>query len=179
MRVIRTATMEDEAGQGDFTLAGPVPLSVDFDHIPGFGSSLIWSTDGEISVPGRGEDPTLSVSSLMPGPGGTRFGLLRIPPDSVYASPDFDPAAAGAEQAAKLPGLAELMDPENPGMHQTDTLDYVIVLDGEVTLDLGHGRERSFGKHEAIIQTGTRHAWRNKGDVPALLASVLIGVKRD
>jgi mannose-6-phosphate isomerase-like protein (cupin superfamily) len=114
----------------------------------------------------------------MPGLGGTRFGLLQIPPDSVFRDPGFDPVAAGKEQFAKLSGYAELMDPDVPGMHQTDTLDYVVVLEGEITLDLGNGRERTLGKHEALVQTGTRHAWRNKGSVPALIASVLIGVRR-
>jgi quercetin dioxygenase-like cupin family protein len=83
--------------------------------------------------------------------------------------------AAVAENLAISPGLAELFEPD--GMHTTPTIDYGIVLEGEIWLELDEGRSRLIRKHDVVVQNGTRHAWRNKSDQPATLAVVLIGAK--
>jgi quercetin dioxygenase-like cupin family protein len=58
-------------------------------------------------------------------------------------------------------------------MHKTQTIDYVIVLKGEVTLVLD-GDERDLKPFDVVIQRGTNHAWVNRGKEPALLAVVLV-----
>ena len=73
--------------------------------------------------------------------------------------------------ALSIPGLAERFEPDNPVMHTTDTNDYGIVLDGEIWLELDDGRVQHLRQHDIVIQNGTRHAWRNKSDRPALMAS--------
>ena len=55
-------------------------------------------------------------------------------------SPDFDPMAFGAEMLETLPGLAEKLEADNPGMHVTDSVDYDVVLDGEIVLELDDGQ---------------------------------------
>src|SRR5262249_10939826 len=133
MRVRRIVTKIDEQGHADFVPSETVPKTDIFEYTPGFETALIWSTDCEALIPGDGSDPTLSATSFIPGPGGgARFAFTQLPPDSVYLASTFDRAAALAEQSAKLPGFAELVERDNPGMHVTDTLDYVIVLEGEV-----------------------------------------------
>ncbi|WP_306181006.1 cupin domain-containing protein [Rhizobium sp. AN73] len=104
--------------------------------------------------------------------------IVSFPPDSVMADPSFDPIAADAEQRQHLPGLAELFEREAPGMHMTVTVDYDIVLDGEIWLELDDGAEVHLRKGDVAVQCGTRHAWRNKSTSPATMAFILIGATR-
>ncbi|MNP49283.1 Cupin domain protein [compost metagenome] len=90
---------------------------------------------------------------------------------------DFDPVAAGAELCARMPGLAERFEAEKPGFHRTDTLDYGVVLEGEVTLELDGGRTTVLRQGDIVVQVGTRHAWRNTGNKPARLFFVLVDAK--
>ena len=141
---------------------GPLPRYVDRRAIPGMADGVVWATGGE-------------AVSVVPGPGETRFLTVTLPPAAEFESADFDPEAAAAEDARVIPGLAELFDPEDPGMHATPTVDYVIVLAGEVTLVLDGGEETVVRQGDIVIQNGTRHAWRNLSDAPATLATVMIG----
>lgn len=70
------------------------------------------------------------------------------------------------------------MEPDNPGMHVTDSVDYVLVLDGTIWLDLDDGTMVRLGPGDTVIQNATRHAWRNLGREPATLAVVHVGVTR-
>jgi mannose-6-phosphate isomerase-like protein (cupin superfamily) len=102
-----------------------------------------------------------------------------VPNAHHYAAiPSFDPAAADAEQRIHVPGLAEKFEAEAPGMHTTDTVDYDIVLDGEIWLELDDGAEVHLQQGDVAIQCGTRHAWRNKGEKAATMCFVLIGAQR-
>ena len=104
--------------------------------------------------------------------------MVTFPPDSVMMSSDFDPAAAGAEYMSRLPGLAERFEPESPGMHTTDTVDYGILTEGEISLELDDGKVVALKPGDVVVQNGTRHAWRNRGTRPATLIFVLIGANR-
>jgi hypothetical protein len=103
---------------------------------------------------------------------------VTLPPDSVMMSADFDPVAAGAEYVARLPGLAERFEPDSPGMHFTDTVDYGVLMDGELSLELDDGKMVALKPGDIVVQNGTRHAWRNHGPKAASLIFVLIGAKR-
>ena len=63
-------------------------------------------------------------------------------------------------------------------MHKTDSVDYGILLDGEIWLELDDGKEVHLKRHDTVIQNGTRHAWRNRSDKPTTIALVLIGAGR-
>jgi uncharacterized cupin superfamily protein len=62
---------------------------------------------------------------------------------------------------------------EASGFHRTDTLDYVMVLDGEVTLELDRGAV-TLGPGDCVVQRATRHAWRNRSGRAVRLAVVMI-----
>jgi hypothetical protein len=172
----RVVTGHDENGASCVALDSAPPRSDAFQHIPGMVSRLVWATDEAPALPFDGADPTPAVTSIVPPQGGTRFLVVTFPPDSVFASPGFDPEAAVAENLAISPGLAELFEPD--GMHATPTMDYGIVLDGEIWLELSDGRAELLRRHDVVVQNGTRHAWRNRSDRPATLAFVLIGAHR-
>ena len=176
LAIRRVVTGHDENGASKVALDGVAPRSDAFVHIPGMVSRLIWATGPAPALPPDTGDPTVTVESIVPPQSGTRFLVVTFPPDSVFSAPDFDPAAAAAENLAISPGLAELFEPD--GMHATPTIDYGIVLDGEIWLELDDGRAELLRRHDVIVQNGTRHAWRNKSDRSATLAFILIGAGR-
>jgi quercetin dioxygenase-like cupin family protein len=178
MDIRRIVTGHDAQGQSVFVSDTATPRSAVFKSIPGQACAQVWATPSGASLPHREGDPTLARGSLVPGPGGTSLLIVSLPPDTVMADPALDPAVVGAELGAALPGLIESFEPGHPGMHTTDTVDYVIVLDGELWLELDQGAEKRLQTGDVVIQNGTRHAWRNKTDKPSRVAFVLIGAQR-
>lgn len=59
-----------------------------------------------------------------------------------------------------------------------DSVDYDVVLEGEITLELDDGAQVLLRKHDVAVQHGNRHAWRNLSDRPATMLFVLVGAKR-
>ncbi|MPW21526.1 cupin [Paraburkholderia sp. CNPSo 3157] len=172
----RIVTGQDASGVSTVAFDSSPPRSDAYQHIPGMVSRLVWSTEPAQAVPFDGKDPTPGVTSFVPPVSGTRFLVVTFPPDSVFCSPGFDSQAAVAENFAISPGLAELFEAD--GMHATPTVDYGIVLEGEIWLELDEGRAELLHKHDVVVQNGTRHAWRNKSNQPATLAFVLIGARK-
>jgi quercetin dioxygenase-like cupin family protein len=137
-------------------------------------NTLLWHTSATANV--AGEDRTLELATYVPAPGESVALVVTFPPDSVFDDPEFDFAAARAEQQAATPGLADLFEQESPGMHTTPSVDYGVVLDGEIVLDLD-GASTILRSGDIVVQNGTRHAWRNTGDKPATMFIVLIGAR--
>jgi hypothetical protein len=165
-------------GKSVFVSDGPVPNVHHYEGIPQFMTSVCWATAATPELPASEVEAAPPLLRVPPAPGETRLMIVRFPPDSVFAGPGFDPALADQEQAAHIPGLAELFEQDNPGMHTTDTVDYDIVLDGEIWLELDDGAVAHLRRGDVAVQCGTRHAWRNKGTEPATMAFVLIGAER-
>lgn len=165
-------------GKSVFISEGPVPNAHVYDSIPGFMTSVCWATAPVPQLPIGDWEAARPGTTITPPPGETRLMVVTFPPDAVMSSPDFDPNEAELEQARHLPGLAERFEPANPGMHTTDTLDYDIVLDGEIWLELDDGAEVHLKRGDVVVQCGTRHAWRNKGTRAATMAFVLVGARR-
>jgi hypothetical protein len=176
--MIRRIVTGHQDGKSVVVSDEPLRNTREYTAMKGLRTTLAWTTPAVPTLPYDGSDPTASVTSIIPGPGGTTLLIVNFPPDAVMLAPDFDEAVATAEYAANLPGLAELFEPENPGMHTTHTLDYDILLDGEIWLELDDGVEVKVGKHDIVVQNGVRHAWRNKSDRPATMAFILFGAQR-
>lgn len=148
-----------------------------FETVNGFAVSSVWRTEPGMPIPKKITDPTVGAGSLLPAPGGTSLLVVQFPPDAVLASVP-DPHAMVAEYTEKLPGLFQAFEPENPGFHTTETIDYGILLSGELWLELDGGAQRPIQAGDIVVQNATRHAWRNKSDTPAVIAFVLIGCAR-
>ena len=146
--------------------------------MPGAESTLLWATAAKPSVPHTQEDAISGGTLYVPPVGETRLMFVTFPPDTVMMSPSFDPAAAGQEYMEHMPELASKFEMDNPGMHTTDTVDYGIVLEGEVWLELDDGKQVHLKANDVVVQNGTRHAWRNKSQKPVKMAFVLIGASR-
>ena len=139
MQIRRVVTGLGAAGRAGVASDGPAPRSHDLVHVPGMSTTMLWATSPGEPLQTDGADPTPGIRRQLPEPGGTCFLIVRFPPDSVFADPSFDPVAADAEQRIASPGIADAFEPDNPGMHTTDSVDYVLVLDGEVWLELDDG----------------------------------------
>jgi hypothetical protein len=174
----RVVTAKNAAGKSVVVSDSPSPREMALKHTPGFVSAPIWMSAGTPPLPAADNDPMSTPgSSLLPGPGGSTFMVVTFPPDSVMMSPEFDLAKAVPEHLAAIPGLAETFEMDNPGMHTTPTVDYVVVLDGEVWLELDDGGAVHLKQQDTVVQQGARHGWRNKGTKPATLAVILLGAK--
>ena len=134
--VRRVVTGLSDSGKAVIVSDGEPPRSRRRVHTPGFADALVWTT---AAPPAPSADPTQALRSWVPGAGETIAMTVTFPPDSVYADPGFDSDAARAEQRVAVPGLAERFEADNPGMHTTPTVDYGVVLDGEIVLDLDAG----------------------------------------
>ena len=177
----RFVTGHDQAGKSVFVSEGESPRQV--AHAAG-GLCLteVWTTEEVPALPAPGGDPTLERHQFFPGPGGTRFLIARFPPSAAAeqaAARGIDAEAATQEFFTHFPGLADVMEPDNPGMHASQTVDYGVVLSGEIDLELDDGAVKRLKAGDCYVQNGTRHAWRNPGDVDCVIVAVAVGAKTD
>jgi len=175
MRVRRVVTGHDSNGKAVFAsdeLVDPVTVAL----IPGGEFHLLWGADQPPTFPDDGA--ATPQPTYFPPIGGYRFGLFTVPPASGATPGELDLEAALTEVEDKLPGLIAHMEPDNPGMHTTDTIDFEVVLSGEVFLELDDGVEKVLHPGDAVVQNGTRHRWGNRGSEPAVVALFITGAHR-
>lgn len=174
MKIRRIVTGHDEQGHSVFVSDDLAPRAQSFASIAGHGMAQVWTTPANPQRLEQQPDPTLDYASLIPPQGGTSIALFDFPPDSVMQNP-VDGAQAFSELSAALPGLIDSFDPQHPGMHTTATIDYGIILEGEMWLELDNGESRLVKAGDVVIQNGTRHAWRNKSERIVRALFVMIG----
>ena len=137
------------------------------------GLAELWNTDG---APVNRQDTSDRADTdvvLSPVEAGSKCRFFAIAPR--------DPSITQAELEARVADRFEAMGAaherpdtsRHPAMHQTRTVDYVILLSGEVTLLLDEA-SCDLKPLDVVVQRGTNHAWINKGAEPALLMAVLI-----
>jgi len=141
---------------------------------PGSEFHTMWGADEAPHFPDDGSQP--DFTTWFPPVGGFRVGFFAVPPHREDAQPPADLEAALAEFEAGLPGLPGYMEPDAPGMHTTDTVDFELILEGEVWLELDDGVEVHLREGDTYVQAGTRDAWRNKATRECTILVVLVGV---
>jgi hypothetical protein len=177
MDVRRVVTGHDADGKAVFVSDGAVAPIV-LGLLPGSEFHRLWGGDEAPHFPDDGRQP--DAPAYFPPVGGFRFGLFTVPPDGGAGAPaDLDFDAAMAEFEEKLPGLAGHMEPGDPGMHTTATVDFEVVLQGSVILELDDGAKVTLGVGDTVVQNGTRHRWSNAGTEPAVLAVFICGAHHD
>jgi mannose-6-phosphate isomerase-like protein (cupin superfamily) len=175
MRVRRVVTGHtDERGSVFVSDEDMEPVTAEL--MAGYEFFSVWATGGTPSVPVDGS--AMEPKGFFPAPPGVRFLMVEIPPDSVTGREGIDEEAALEEISTKLPGLLEAVEADNPGFHTSDTVDVDLVLSGEVVLELDDGAEVTLGPGECVVQTGTRHRWRNHTDKPVQMVTLLVGAHR-
>src|SRR4029077_10143022 len=111
----------------------------EFKTVRGYEHTLVWVNP---ATPDLRKEQRFDryPESVVPGPGGTSLHFVTFPPSSVFADPSFDGEAARREALIRLRGLADHFEKEDPAMHKTNTIDYAIVFDGEIWLELDDAR---------------------------------------
>ena len=166
----RIVTGHNEDGRSIITIDGPPARSIGEDV---GGLFELWNTDGNIIDTKDNLDRADQDIILSPPTGGTKFRYFQINP-----TPEGIPMEIMQEIAAdafeKIGAEHHRLDTsKHPAMHKTETIDYIILLKGDVTLILDED-EVTLKPHDVVVQRGTNHAWVNNGDEPALLIAVLI-----
>jgi mannose-6-phosphate isomerase-like protein (cupin superfamily) len=148
----------------------------EFKTVPGYRHTLIWVNP---TIPDLSKEQRFDryPDTVVPGPGGTSLHFVTFPPGSVFADPSFDGAAARDEALIRLRGLADHFEQEDPAMHKTNTVDYAVVYDGEIWMELDEGETLHMKRGDVIVQNGTRHAWRNRGTKPVTMLFLLNGAR--
>ena len=177
----RALTGRDEAGKSVLKSFDVTPTVVDIDSNPGLTFYELYMTEGVPQLTGLEPDPMLKGTTAFPGPGGTMFRLISYPPKRPEgwkppAGVTFESALK--ELSEKVPGMGEHFERDAPGMHTSDTIDYGIVVRGEITLELDDGQKVHLRQGDCVVQNGTRHRWRNPLPEACLMAFISIGGKR-
>ena len=171
--VRRVVTGHDGAGRSIVQEDGPPARVVTLGGDGGTTFHELWSTRATPAPIDRASgEPSEPGISLLPPRGGTRIRILDIPPDdgSVAALPR---EAVRALFEAIGAGHALTEDPPHPLMHRTETVDYGIVLEGELVLILDES-ETIVRAGDVVVQRGTSHAWANRSQANARIAFILI-----
>jgi hypothetical protein len=171
--VRRVVTGHNEAGKSIFLTDGPAP------HVYSRGTastavSELWETGSAPADNSGSTDPTDHPYRLPPPTNGTVFRIIEYPPDKIRIAALRQP---GTSHDAKNEGyVRDLGNTRHPGFHKTDSIDYAIVLSGEIYALMDEG-ETLLKTGDVLIQRGTSHAWSNRTDAPATIAFVLIDAK--
>jgi mannose-6-phosphate isomerase-like protein (cupin superfamily) len=109
---------------------------------------------------------------LHPPANGSVFRCVEFLPEDPEVLKTLDGKSAFAEMGA---GENIVQDSRHPFMHRTDSLDYAIILSGEVYMLLDNEEDDVLLKAgDVVIQRGTNHAWANRGTVPCVIVFVLV-----
>jgi mannose-6-phosphate isomerase-like protein (cupin superfamily) len=179
--------------------AAPEPVTVGM--LPGWEFYNIWGSDSQPQLPSDGTEPP--HHGYFPPTSGFRFGIFVLPPatsktgrlapgstgsaasaraqqsDAQQSNAGQSPTPAEIEELRqKLPGVAESSERDHPGMHTTDTVDFDVVISGEVVMELDDGAEVLLKAGDCVVQNGTRHAWYNRSAENCVIAYSLIGAQR-
>jgi mannose-6-phosphate isomerase-like protein (cupin superfamily) len=175
MRVRRVVTGHTPDGKAKVVSDTEVE-ALSIELVPGLEHHTLWGADEMPTFPEDGRPRPMLA--FFPPVGGFRFGLFTIPPQSVAQPENLDIEGALKEMEEKLPGMLNNMEPDHPGMHTTDTIDFEYVISGDVWLELDNGAEVHLWAGDTVVQNGTRHAWRNKGSEPCRMVLCMIGTQR-
>jgi uncharacterized cupin superfamily protein len=167
---VRRLVVIDENDKSRVIEDGPSPDVRTDPARPGFASTRIWLTD---RTPARieGVRETLHMPhTLEPPPSGSVCRVVSFPPDASWkgrvgakeVQAYFD--SMGSPGASTYSGSAP-----HPYMQKTQTLDFCLVIEGEITLILDT-EEVHLKAGDTVVQRGTNHAWSNRSDKPCIIA---------
>lgn len=166
----RVVTGHNREGRSVIEYDGPPANVIEAD---GAGLAEIWIADRVPADTSTKTDLAREEIRLEPPAGGVKLRWFAIAPESEGMSAEEREAGAALGFAAVHASHARVDTARHPMMHKTKTLDYIILLKGEVTLLLDEG-ETDLKPGDVVVQRATNHAWVNRGSQPALLIAVLI-----
>ena len=133
----------------------------------GLVSTLLWVTDETPADMAGHADRSLREIGVPPPPNGTIFRVVDFPPES---------GARSREAILKEMGVSDQGGARHAAMHRTKSVDYAVVLEGEIDMLLDDS-EVHLTAGDVLVQQGTNHAWVNRGSAPCRMAFVLVDAK--
>jgi len=168
----RIVTGHDDKGRSVFIADGAAP-KVEQRRSGGATVTELWETRSAPASNAGNEDPTDHPYRLPPPPNGTVFRIIEYPPDSIRVAALRERGAEHAQDAASDGYVRDVQHQRHPGFHKTASVDYAIILSGEIHALMDEG-EVLLKTGDVLIQRGTNHAWSNRTDEPCTVAFVLI-----
>jgi mannose-6-phosphate isomerase-like protein (cupin superfamily) len=170
----RVVTGHDADGRAVVASNGPLGTVVEIAAIPGTVFHEVWETRATPAPVDNGPDPTAGALRLPPPKQGTRIRFVDVPPDTAdYLTHGAARMKDAFEQVGDVTASTVRADSPHPLMHRTESIDYGVVIDGEMTLVLDDS-EVQLKPGSVVIQRGTNHAWANRSGKPCRMLFVLI-----
>ena len=169
----RVVTGHDADGKAIIASNGPLAAIVELAAIPGMIFHEVWETRTTPALVDNGDDPTTGPMMHEAPPHGTRIRFVDLPPDSNYLADAENRMKALFEEVNNVEGLTTKSNSPHPMMHRTESIDYGIVIEGELTLVLDDS-EVLLKPGSVVVQRGTNHAWANRTDKPCRMLFVQI-----
>jgi mannose-6-phosphate isomerase-like protein (cupin superfamily) len=171
-RVRRVLTGHDAQGRSTFIADGEAPNVKEMASMPGLALTDLWETTGAPASNAGDKDAATRPVRLEPPKNGTILRIVEFPPDSAWRG------SADGKEAFKSIGAGHAKDKSSgdPMMHKTSTVDYIIVLKGEIYAVMETG-EKLLRAGDILVQRGTNHSWSVRGIEPCIVAAVLVKAK--
>jgi hypothetical protein len=164
----RVVTGLDENGRSTIVSDGPATTRVVADA---FTINQLWRS--EVVPPHVSDGSTLGDEVVIPPPpGGFVVSVTAFPPDS-----EWDLEARYRGSLATSGAASTFVESEIPGLHEIDSIDVITVVSGEVVVVL-ETTDTLLRPGDTLIQRGTRHTWRNRGEEPCVIVAFVVGARR-
>ncbi|MCY4547040.1 MAG: cupin domain-containing protein [Defluviicoccus sp.] len=169
---VRRVVTGHRDGRAVVVIDGDAPNMREREH--GTGATQLWRTFATPADNAGAADPVTGDVPLAPPPGGSVFRIVEFAPESAISRGPGGGTLARALGAHEPEGAAL----RHPGSHRTDSVDYAVVVSGEIDLWLDDPEDDvHLTAGDVVIQRGTNHAWVNRGTEPCRIAFVLIDAK--
>jgi hypothetical protein len=170
----RIVTEDNAAGKSRIVEDAPATAIRTVSERPGYRAVNVWRT--EESPPRIGAPDSIGAHyGILPPKNGSILRIIDFPPEPS------DPAERKRRIQATFNGIfadaAHDKGAAHPGMHRTETVDYAIVLEGEIWAVMDEG-ETLMKAGDVLIQRGTNHAWANRSQKTARICFVLMDGRR-
>jgi len=171
-KIRRVVTYQDNDGVSRYLMDGDAPNVNIPENLGGLALTEIWQTTSAPATNTGTDDVGADITQLEPSPGGSVVRFCEFPPHSDEGLKGLSVGDAGefADDGVFTPSE------RHPMMHKTSTVDYIIVLKGEVWSILDED-ETLLKAGDVLVQRGTNHAWSNRSDEPCLIAGILVSAE--
>jgi mannose-6-phosphate isomerase-like protein (cupin superfamily) len=141
----------------------------------GITNTLLWVTDSNPADLSNQEDAANKKIGVVAPPGGTIFRVVEFAPEREVKA-DYETRFRIFQGIGLAPEGDSRQKPRHPAMHRTKTIDYALILSGEIDMLLDDS-EIHLKAGDVVIQRGTNHAWANRGNQPCKVAFVMVDAK--
>ena len=169
-KIRRVVTGHDENGAAIVIMDGEARCILQRPNRPGVTLTNLWKSDKSPADMEQLDDPVTGPLILHPPKNGSVFRIVQFDPEDPKLLATLDGRAAFAEMGA---GANIVEGARHPFMHRTDSLDYAVVLTGEIYMIMDED-EYLLKAGDVVVQQGTNHAWSNRGSEPCQIAFILI-----